>query len=199
MLNTAQQPSNQNSQVEARQQPLGSNLQMNPGGMGLSKDSNLGQNQAGRQYYPGQGSYGYGSQGYNYNPSGGIGGYNPSGGIGGYNPYGSGQCNVYTIIDRNIMNLIFCRFLDSPYNQQMGQYGGGSYSNPYSGSGGYYSGYGGGSYYNRPGYQSNPYQQGGGGYYGGYNWNAGQKQHINMFSVFLSSLLALGICFFISI
>jgi hypothetical protein len=42
--------------------------------------------------------------------------------------------------------------------------------------------------YNRPGYSGSNY--GGGGYY----WNAGQKQNVNMFTVFLSSVLALAIC-----
>ncbi|CAF0725835.1 unnamed protein product [Rotaria sordida] len=161
MLNAGQQAANPNSQAnafnpqpEARQQPLGPNPQilnaqgrppLNPGGMGLSKDSNLGQNQAGRQYYPYQGLNPYGSQGYN-----------PYGSMGGYNQYGSGQY--------------------SQYGQGMGQYN--PYGNQYSGS------------YNRPGYSSNMYPSGGNSY-GGYYWNAGQKQHVNMFSVFLSSLLAL--------
>ncbi|CAF3577811.1 unnamed protein product [Rotaria sordida] len=177
MLNAGQQAANPNSQAnafnpqpEARQQPLGPNPQilnaqgrppLNPGGMGLSKDSNLGQNQAGRQYYPYQGQNPYGSQGLNpygsqgLNPYGSQ-GYNPYGSMGGYNQYGSGQY--------------------SQYGQGMGQYN--PYGNQYSGS------------YNRPGYSSNMYPSGGNSY-GGYYWNAGQKQHVNMFSVFLSSLLAL--------
>lgn len=71
----------------------------------------------------------------------------------------------------------------------MGSYGGGYYP----GAGGYNTGYNTGNYYNRPGYQSN-YPSGGGNYYGGSFWNAGQKQKMNIFTILLSSLFALGIC-----
>jgi hypothetical protein len=72
----------------------------------------------------------------------------------------------------------------------MGQYGG--YYNQYPGSSSFYSGYGGGGSYNRPGY-SNYYPSSGGTSYGGYFWNSGQKQNINKYTVFLSSLLSLFI------
>lgn len=75
----------------------------------------------------------------------------------------------------------------------MGQYG--NYYNPNQGSNSFYGGYGGGSY-NRPGGYSNYYPSSGSNYFGGggYYWNAGQKQNINMFTVFFSSLLTLIIC-----
>jgi hypothetical protein len=74
----------------------------------------------------------------------------------------------------------------------MGQYG--AYYNQYPGSNSFYSGYNSGSNYQRPGYSSNYYPSSGQNYYGGGGfWNAGQKQNINMFSIFLSSLLTLVI------
>lgn len=97
LLNAGQQPGNPNSQMnafssqaDARQQPLGPNpqilnaqgqQQLNPGGMGLPKDANLGQNQGGRQYMPYQGQMGYG---YN-NPGMGYQYQNQ-------NPYMGGSC-----------------------------------------------------------------------------------------------------------
>lgn len=76
----AAQPSNQNTQVEARQQPLplgaqGSPQQLSQSGIGLPKDMNMGQaqGQSGRQYYPYQNQYQMGSQGYNYYPYSGGG------------------------------------------------------------------------------------------------------------------------------
>jgi len=133
--------------------------------------------QGGRQYYsPYQGQYGS-VQGLNY-PYAGA-------GLGSYQ-YGTGQ---YGQMGQ----------YGSYYNQYPGSssfyggYGSGGYGGGY-GSGGYGGGYGSGGYYNRPG-SSNYYPSGGGGnYYGGYFWNAGQKQNINMFTVFLSSLLTLVIC-----
>ena len=83
-------------------------------------------------------------------------------------------------------------FLDGQYGQGMGQYGS-FYQNQYPSSGNFYSGSGySGSNYNRPGYQSNYYPSSGN--YGGYYWNAGEKQIVNRFLVFLSSLLAVTIC-----
>jgi len=186
-------PSNTfNAQTDARQQPLGPNLQilnaqgqpqsqmqlpqqqqqqqqpmmMGQGNMGAPRDANSGQGQMGRQYS----QYGYGSQG-SYN--------NPYGSMGGGSQYGMGGMGQY-----------------NQYGQGMGQYGS-SYQNQYPGAGNFYSGYGGSGYgsssYNRPGYQSNYYPSGGNNY-GGYFWNAGQKQHANFFTVFLSSILALTIC-----
>ncbi len=78
------------------------------------------------------------------------------------------------------MTQSFLYFLDgqSPY---------GSYYNQYPGSSSFYSGSYGGNNYNRPGYGMNYPQS------GGYLWNAGQKQIINIFTVFLSSLLGLVI------
>ena len=73
----------------------------------------------------------------------------------------------------------------------MGQYGAYYNQNPGSSSfyGGYNSGgYNSGGYNNRPGY-SNYYPSSGGNNYGGYFWNAGQKQHMNKFTVFLSSIV----------
>lgn len=70
----------------------------------------------------------------------------------------------------------------------MGSYGSYYNQNPNSYYGGYNSGY------NRPGY-SNNYPSGSNYNYGsGYFWNAGQKQNVNTFIVFLSSFLALVIC-----
>jgi len=76
----------------------------------------------------------------------------------------------------------------------MGSYGSSYNQYPYSGY----------NAYNRPG-SSNYYPSSGGvgygggygsgGYGSGYFWNAGQKQNVNIFAVFLSSLLALAICF----
>ena len=81
----------------------------------------------------------------------------------------------------------------------MGGYGG-SYYNQYPGSSSFYGGSNTGGYYNRPG--SSSYGSGYGGSYGsnyggagGYFWNAGQKQHVSMFTIFVSSLLALVVCF----
>jgi hypothetical protein len=135
ILNAGQQ-SNPNSQPEARQQPLPQSFpgqqqqrqqqqqqqqqqpqqpqQMSPGGQGMSKEMNLGQGQAGRQYYPYQGSqygigaqggqYGIGAQGGQYGvglPQYGIAAQGGQYGIGaqGYSPYGgagtqyaAGQC-----------------------------------------------------------------------------------------------------------
>jgi hypothetical protein len=77
----------------------------------------------------------------------------------------------------------------------MGQGGGyGSYYNQNPGSSNYYSGYNSGSY-NRPGGMYGGGGYGGGGYGGGgyggggYYWGGGQKQNINKFAVFFSSLL----------
>jgi hypothetical protein len=74
----------------------------------------------------------------------------------------------------------------------MGSYGSSYNQYPYSGY----------NAYNRPGsnyYPSSGSNYGGGGYGGGYGsgyfWNAGQKQNVNIFAVFVSSLLALAICF----
>lgn len=71
----------------------------------------------------------------------------------------------------------------------MGSYG--SYYNQYPGSNSFYS-----NSNNRPGYGynsgSNSYYPGS-GTYGGF-WNAGQKQTVNIFAVFLSSILAFAIC-----
>lgn len=124
--------------------------------------------QGGRQFYsPYQGQYGggYGSiQSLNY-PFAGA-------GVGSYN-YGSGQYGQYGGL--------------GSYGG-LGQYGYGSYNQNPS----YYSGYNSGSYYNRPGYSN--YYPSSGSNYGGYFWNAGQKQNINKFTVFLSSMLTLLIC-----
>ncbi len=108
------------------------------------------------------------------------------------------------------IDSIFYIFLDSPYGQGIGQYGqgigqygqgGGLYGQGAGQYGQYGQGMGQyGSYYqnqglnnyNRPGYSSN-YNPSGSNY-GGYYWNAGQKQNVNMFTVFLSSVLALAIC-----
>ncbi|CAF3513866.1 unnamed protein product [Rotaria sp. Silwood1] len=119
----------------------------------------------GRQYNPYRNPYGYGTvQGTNY-PYAGA-------GVGPYQ-YGYGQYGQS--------------------GQAIGHYG--SYYNQNPGSYGYYSGYNSGSSYNRPGYYgSNYYPSGGGNYYGGYFWNAGQKQNINMFVVFISLLGSLVIC-----
>jgi hypothetical protein len=77
----------------------------------------------------------------------------------------------------------------------MGSYG--SY-NQYPGSNSFYSGANTGGSYNRPGYSSNYYPSSGGNYGGGYGqgyfWNAGQKQNVNIFTIFVSSLLALAVC-----
>lgn len=75
---------------------------------------------------------------------------------------------------------------------QYGGGGGGGYYNQYPGSNSFYPSYGAGSYNNRPGY-SNYYPSSGSNMYGGYFWNAGHKQNINTFTVFLSSLLTLVI------
>ena len=82
-------------------------------------------------------------------------------------------------------------FLDGQSGQQMGAYG--SYYNQYPNSNSFYGGYNSGSYMNRPGY-SNNYPSSGSNMYGGYNWNAGHKQNVNVFVVFLSSILAFAIC-----
>ncbi|CAF1274877.1 unnamed protein product [Rotaria magnacalcarata] len=186
---------NPNSQIEsfnpkpdARQLPLRPNSQIlnvqgqqqvGQSGIGLQKDASLGQNQAGRQYYPYQGQMG--------------GGYN-QGSTGNINPYGAGQYGQYGQGVGQYGPGI------AQYGQGIGQYGSGlgqygSSYNQYPSSGGYYSGYNSGSNYNPPGYSSN-YQSGmGGSSYYANRWNAGQKQQVNMFSVFLSSLLALTICF----
>ena len=71
----------------------------------------------------------------------------------------------------------------------MGQYGSGQYGayyNQYPGSNSFYSGSSGMNNYNRPG---NSYGGGSGGYF----WNAADKQQINLFTVFFSSILALAI------
>ena len=79
----------------------------------------------------------------------------------------------------------------------MGSYG--AY-NQYPGSNSFYSGSNMGSSYNRPGYGSSYGSNSGSGYYpgsgtyGGGFWNAGQKANVNIFTVFLSSFLALAIC-----
>ena len=75
------------------------------------------------------------------------------------------------------------------YGQGMGQYGSGQYGayyNQYPGSNSFYSGSSGMNNYNRPG---NSYGGSGGGYF----WNAADKQKINLFTVFFSSILALAI------
>lgn len=165
VLNAGQQP-NPNSQVSARQQSLSANLQgqfplqqqqpqqFGQSGVGLSKDMNVGQNQAGRQYYGYPNQFGSGS---NYYPYGG-------------NQYGAGQYPQYG---------------------QGGSYG--SYYNQNPGSNSFYSNPN-MNYYNRPGYGSNNNYYPGSGTYGGQFWNAGQKQSINIFTVFFSSFLALVIC-----
>ncbi|CAF4101147.1 unnamed protein product [Rotaria socialis] len=176
-----------NSKPEARQLPQRPNSQiLNAQGqqhvgqseIGLPKDGSLGQNQAGRQYYPYQGQMGAG--------------YNQPG-IGNINPYGTGQYGQYGQGGGQFGQGV------GQFGQGIGQYGtglgqyGSSY-NQYPSSGGYYSGYNSGSNYNRPSYSSN-YQSGmGGSSYYGNRWNAGQKQQVNTFSIFLSSLLALAIC-----
>lgn len=91
-------------------------------------------------------------------------------------------------------------FLDGSYGQGgMSPYGQGGMS-PYGQGGmspyGSYNQYPNSNYnsgynqnpYNRPGY--NTYQSG----YGGGYWGAGCKQNANIFTVFLSSVLALAIC-----
>lgn len=90
-------------------------------------------------------------------------------------------------------------FLDGQYGQGAGIYGSSPY-NQYPGSNSFYGSNTGAGYntgynsLNRPGY-SNNYQSGGGyGSGSGYFWNAGQKQSVNTFIVFLSSFLALAIC-----
>ncbi|CAF1407718.1 unnamed protein product [Adineta ricciae] len=77
------------------------------------------------------------------------------------------------------------------YGQGLGNYG--AYYNQYPGSSSFYGGYNSGGYYNRPGY-SNYYPSSGGNYYGGYYWAGGQKQNINKFTVFLSTILMLIMC-----
>jgi len=171
------------------QPPLGPNPQILnapgqlPSPQGAQNDYGMGkQGGGGRQYYPYQGQYGYGSmQGLNYPYAGS--------GLGAYQYGGLGQSGAY-------------------YNQYPGSssFYGSSYNRPGYGGGGYggYGGYGGGGYggggyggYGGGGYGGGGYGGGGiGGYggYGGYFWNAGQKQNINMFTVFLSSLLTLVIC-----
>ncbi|CAF1084251.1 unnamed protein product [Adineta ricciae] len=174
-------PNTINAATDARQQPMPPNpqilnvqgqpqlnqqqQQLTQGGIGIPRDANGPQNQVGRQYYPYQNQqYNYGSQGSIYNPYGNSGGYGSQ--------YGSSQYGQY--------------------GQGMGQYGS-FYQNQYPSSGNFYSGSGySGSNYNRPGYQSNYYPSSGN--FGSYYWNAGEKQIINRFLVFLSSLLAVTIC-----
>ncbi len=84
------------------------------------------------------------------------------------------------------MDSIFYVFLDGQYGQGVGSY------NQYPNSNSYYSGYNSGSSYNRPGYSSGYSNYPSGSNYG--FWNAGQKQNINKFTIFLSSSLALAIC-----
>jgi len=133
--------------------------------------------QGGRQYYsPYQGQSGYGSiQGLNY-PFAGA-------GIGSYQ-YGSGQYGQYSPYYNQYPGS--SSFYGSSYNRP-----GGSYSSNYYPSGGY-GGYGGGGY-GGGGYGGGGYGGGYGGYSGYGFWNAGQKQNINMFTIFLSSLLTLVI------
>lgn len=72
----------------------------------------------------------------------------------------------------------------------MSQYGYGS-SNQYpTYYNNYNQGYNQGYNYNRPG-GYNSYQS---GYGTGYYWGAGSKQNANIFTVFLSSVVALAIC-----
>ncbi|CAF1138791.1 unnamed protein product [Adineta steineri] len=165
LLNPSSNPHNQ--------MPLQQNPQGQPSSQQGGQNEIISGKQGGRQYYPyqGQTGYGYGSvQGLNY-PYAGA-------GVGSYN-YGSGQ-----------------------YGQQGqglgGQYG--AYYNQYPGSSSFYGGYnsagynsGGYNSYNRPGY-SNYYPSSGSNMYGGYFWNAGQKHNVNMFTVFLSSILTCIIC-----
>ncbi|UJR33942.1 hypothetical protein I4U23_021360 [Adineta vaga] len=188
-------PSNtMNAGTDARQQQLPPNAQilnaqgqqqLTQGGIGVPRDVNLAQGQAGRQYYPNQNQqYNYGSQGA---------GYNAYGNTGYGNQYGAGQSGQYGQGMGQYGQGM------SQYGQGMGQYGQGmgqygsfyqnqnqnpSYGSSYSGSFG--------SNYNRPGYQSN--YPNSGSNYGGYYWNASEKQIVNRFLVFLSSLLALSIC-----
>jgi hypothetical protein len=88
------------------------------------------------------------------------------------------------------------------YGQGMGSYGqygqgmGGQYSPYYNqnpGFNSFYSGYQSGGYNNRPGYASNynPSM----GSYGGYFYNGAPQQRMNMFTIVLSSLVALSFCF----
>jgi len=190
ILNAGQQPANLNSQAnayksqpEARRQPLPPNpqilnaqgQQMSQSGIGIQNDAKAASGQDGRQYGY-QGQFGYGTaQGSNYP-------YNYGGQ---YGQYGQGMGQYGQGMGQYGQGM-------GQYGQGMGQYG--SYNYPYQGSN-YYSGYGSG--YNPSGYASNYYPQSGGNYggygSGGHFWNAGQKQNINMCTIFLSSLLALAI------
>ena len=121
----APQPANQNSQVEARQQPLSQNpqgqqQQISQSGVGAPKDMNLGQGQPGRQYNPYQSQYGMGSQGQY--------------GIGSQGQYGIGS-----------QGQPYYPYSGSQYGA--GQYGGGQYGAGQYGAGQYGAGqYGGGQY-----------------------------------------------------
>jgi len=168
ILNAPGQPTLQQGGLNAPGQPP-----LQQGGqneIGSAKNVFGSPGQSGRQYYNpylGEQQYGYGSVlGLNY-PYAGA-------GVGSYH-YGSGQ------------------YGQAGVGLGLGQYG--AYYNQYPGSNSFYSGYGSGYNNYRPGYASNYYPSSG-SYYGSGNsfWNGGQKQNINIFTVFLSSLLTLVIC-----
>ncbi len=138
VLNAAQ-PANQNSQVEARQQPLpqnaqGQQQQISQSGVGVPKDMNLGQGQPGRQYNPYQSQYGIGSQGQY-----GIGAGQYGIGTGQYGIGSQGQYGIGSQVQP------YYPYSGSQYG--VGQYGAGQYGVGQYGAGQYGVGqYGAGQY-----------------------------------------------------